>query len=159
MSAKTKIVVLHMKELIYTGILVILAIFFLILLIKILSPDKKAGEVSEETNATIQTIPQFVPGIYTTQLILGAETVDIEVIVDDYNITSVRMVNPTDTLATMYPLLEPTLSSISQQLYTTQSLDSITYAPETKYTALVLTEAIRSSIEKAKLQETETASG
>ena len=41
MSAKTKIVVLHMKELIYTGIFAVLGILFLVLLVMMFLPDKK----------------------------------------------------------------------------------------------------------------------
>ena len=38
MSAKTKIVVLHMKELIYTGIFAVLGVMFLVLLIMMFLP-------------------------------------------------------------------------------------------------------------------------
>ena len=41
MSSKTKIVVLHLKELIYTGIFVVLGILFLLLLIIMFLPGKK----------------------------------------------------------------------------------------------------------------------
>ena len=44
MSSKTKIVVLHVKELIYTGIFVVLGILFLVLLIVMFLPDKKENQ-------------------------------------------------------------------------------------------------------------------
>ena len=47
MSAKTKIVVLHMKELIYTGIFAVLGILLVLLLVYMFSPDK--DEESRET--------------------------------------------------------------------------------------------------------------
>jgi uncharacterized protein with FMN-binding domain len=50
----------------------------------------------------------------------------------------------------MYPLLEPTLESICEQVYENQSLDSVTYTSESKYTSLVLLEAIRNSLNKAQ---------
>ena len=40
MSAKTKIVVLHMKELIYTAIFAVLGILFIVLLVMMFLPDK-----------------------------------------------------------------------------------------------------------------------
>ena len=40
MSAKTKIVVLHMKELIYTGIFILLGIVLILLLISMFTPEK-----------------------------------------------------------------------------------------------------------------------
>ena len=43
MSSKTKIVVLHLKELIYTGIFVVLGILFLILMIVMFLPNLVGG--------------------------------------------------------------------------------------------------------------------
>lgn len=40
MSGKTKIVVVHMKELIYTGIFLLLAVILIILLISMFAPKK-----------------------------------------------------------------------------------------------------------------------
>lgn len=48
MSSKTKIVVLHLKELIYTGIFVVLGILFLLLLIIMFLPGKKQRRKAPE---------------------------------------------------------------------------------------------------------------
>ena len=40
MSSKTKIVVVHMKELIYTGIFILLGIVLIVLLISMFTPEK-----------------------------------------------------------------------------------------------------------------------
>lgn len=152
MSAKTKIVVLHMKELIYTGIFAALGILFLILLIMMFLPDKekdRAPEPSPEPEAA-ETASLYIPGIYTTELVLGSQSIDVEVIVDKDSITNIRMVNLNDAVTTMYPLLQPTFDSICEQVYTQQSLDNITYTSDSKYTSLVLLEAIQNSLDKAK---------
>ena len=52
----------------------------------------------------------------------------------------------------MYPLLQPTFDSLCQQIYDSQSLDNITYSTESKYTSLVLLEAIKNSLGKASVQ-------
>ena len=44
MEKKTKIIVLHMKELIYTGIFVVLGIILILLLIFMFMPDKDGKE-------------------------------------------------------------------------------------------------------------------
>lgn len=154
MSAKTKIVVLHMKELIYTGIFALLGILFIILLVMMFLPGKKdENDVpAEEVTADVSSI--YIPGIYTTELILGAQTIDVEVIVDKNTITSIRMVNLNDAVTTMYPLLEPTFDTICGQVYENQSLDQVTYTSESKYTSLVLLEAIQNSLNKATVKET-----
>ena len=40
MSSKTKIVVLHMKELVYTGIFLLLGIVLILLLLSMFTPDE-----------------------------------------------------------------------------------------------------------------------
>ena len=49
MSSKTKIVVLHLKELIYTGIFALLGILFIILLIIMFVPKDKKENSAVET--------------------------------------------------------------------------------------------------------------
>ena len=71
-------------------------------------------------------------------------------IVDKSSITSIRMVNLNDAVTTMYPLLQPTFDSICEQVYAQQSLENITYTADSKYTSLVLLEAIQNSLDKAK---------
>ena len=100
----------------------------------------------------------YIPGIYTTELILGSETVNVEVIVNDHAITSLSLADPDETLTTMYPLLEPTMDSLSEQICETQDLSQVTYSAETRYTSLVLLEAVKASLEKAKPSATPEAS-
>ncbi len=162
MSAKTKIVVLRMKELIYTGIFVALGILLIILLIIMFLPDKDnnqpsdlptSGSAASATDSSaLNSKDAYIPGIYTTELVLNDQSIDVEVIVDQSSITSVRLVNLSESITTMYPLLEPTFDHICSQVYEKQSVEGITYETENKYTSLVLLEAIRSSLEKAQLQ-------
>ena len=149
MSAKTKIVVLHMKELIYTAIFAALGILFVILLIMMFLPDKDKGNTPTADSDTVETASLYIPGIYTTELVLGSQSIDVEVIVDKNTITSIRMVNLNDAITTMYPLLQPTFDSICEQAYDQQSLENITYTADSKYTSLVLLEAIQNSLNKA----------
>lgn len=150
MSAKTKIVVLHMKELIYTGIFAVLGVLFLVLLIMMFLPDKEKEDTPDPEPETQETASLYIPGVYTTELVLGSQAIDVEVIVDKNSITSIRMVNLNDAVATMYPLLEPTFDSICEQAIEQQSLENITYTSDSKYTSLVLLEAIRNSLDKAE---------
>ena len=150
MSAKTKIVVLHMKELIYTGIFAALGILFIVLLIMMFLPgEKDSGGTPVQDPSVTETSALYIPGIYTTELVLGNQSIDVEVIVDKASITSIRLVNLNDAVTTMYPLLQPTFDSICEQALSLQSLENITYSTESKYTSLVLLEAIQNSLEKA----------
>ncbi|MBQ9142975.1 MAG: hypothetical protein IJX63_14475 [Lachnospiraceae bacterium] len=160
MSSKTKIVVLHMKEIIYTGIFLVLGIILLIFLILLFVP----GEDSDTSDPT-QPVPTegasptpdtavsssslYIPGVYNTELVLNDQIINVEVIMDQTQITSIELVNLSETITTMYPLLQPTFDSLTAQICEKQSLENITYEQESKYTSLVLLEAIRKSIEKA----------
>ena len=155
MSAKTKIVVLHMKELIYTAVFVVLGILFVILLIMMFLPRGEKVSAPEENAAPTSSAALYIPGIYTTELVLGNQTIDIEVIVGKDTITSIRMVNLSDAVTTMYPLLEPAFDSICSQIYELQTPEGVTYSSDSKYTSLVLLEAIQTSLDKAVVSQTE----
>ena len=176
MSANTKIVVLRRKELLYTGIFAALGVLFIILLLMLLlpgkdtdasygTPDSTDGTAAEmpdnvadvSTGAVADTGNTYIPGIYTTELILGNETVNVEVIVSDHAITSVSLADPSETLTTMYPLLESTMESLNDQLCEMQDPEQVTYSVETRYTSLVLLEAVKASLEKAKPKATPEA--
>ena len=165
MNSKTKILVFRMKELIYTGIFVALGILLVILLILLLRSDKSENtpSVSPETNtvSTGETDAQnsrpstsstYIPGVYNTALALGSYTVNLEVTVDSDYISSIRLVNLDESVATMYPLLEPAVESLTSQICEKQSLENITYAADNKYTMLVLLKAVETTLEKASVQ-------
>ena len=52
----------------------------------------------------------------------------------------------------MYPLMQPALSNISQQIYESQSLDNITYEANNQYTTEVLMMAIEDALDHAKIK-------
>ena len=156
MSTKTKIIVLRMKQLIYTGILAALIILLLFLLLTVFSSDRASSDThtAEPSKASpdplaISSAAVYIPGVYTTELLLNDQSIEIEVIVDQSSVTSLRLSQLNEAVATLYPLLEPSFLQLRDQFYSTQSLDSITYSAENKYTTLVLIEAIRNSLEKA----------
>ncbi len=148
MSSKTKILVFHMKELIYTGIFIALGILFIILLTIMFSPKK---EKMKDQPAETESV--YVPGVYSTTLMLGSHTVDVEVIVDETSIQSVSLKNLDEAATTMYPLIQPSFDDIAAQIVEKQSLENITYSEENKYTSMVLLDAIRSSLDKAVISE------
>ncbi len=145
MSSKTKIVVLQLKELIYTGIFIILGILFIILLVMILKPKDTTQETEDAS--------LYVPGKYTTSLVFNDTAIDVEVSVDADSITSIRLNNLDDTVSVMYPLMEPALEELSNQIIENQTLEGITYSDDNRYTSMVLLNAISSSIEQATIKE------
>jgi uncharacterized protein with FMN-binding domain len=142
MSSKTKIVVLHTKEVIYTGIFVVLAVVLAVLLFLMFGKNKNADPAS--ANAI------YHAGVYTSPITLNDNTFDVEVKVDENHINSISLVNLSETTTAMYPLVEPALDALSSQIYTSQSTENITYSEENKYTSMLLLEAIDNALDKAR---------
>lgn len=142
MSSKTRIIVLHKKEVVYTAIFAIFGIIILCLLFFMFSSGRK------ETKETVPTI-KYVAGVYTSTIQLGDQTVDVAVTVDDTHINSITLTDLSDTVAAMYPLMEPALEELTAQICETQSLDNLNYAADRTYTSMVLLDAIRDALEKA----------
>lgn len=142
MSSKTKIVVLHTKEVIYTGIFVVLAVVLAVLLFLMFGKNKNADPASADAI--------YHAGVYTSPITLNDNTFDVEVTVDENHINSISLVNLSETTTAMYPLVEPALDALSDQIYTSQATENITYSEENKYTSMLLLEAIDNALEKAR---------
>lgn len=141
-----------MKELIYTGIFVVLGILFIVLFIILFLPDKKDKKEEITPDAETDAVEtSYIPGIYTTPMTFSDYTAYVEVIVDRDSIRSVRLINLDEAVTTMYPLIQPSFDALTAQLYAGQTLEDITYPDENKYTSLVLLEAIRTALNKASV--------
>lgn len=145
MSSNTKIVVLHMKEIIYTAIFLGLAVVLILLLTVMFRPGKKQEDTTDDTQ-------KYTPGIYTSTLSLNNATLEVEVTVDESRINSIRFSNLDESVTTMLPLVQPAIEEIAEQIYATQSLEDITFSEATPYTSQVILDAISQSVEKAAVQ-------
>lgn len=140
MSSKTKIVVLHMKEIVYTAVFAVLAIVLVALLIFMFRPRH------EETATDAE---KYVPGIYTSTVTLNNTALEVEVTVDESHINSIRFSNLDEAVTTMYPLIQPTIEDIAEQVYESQSLENLEYSNDHPYTSQIIAEAIDEALEKA----------
>ena len=131
-----------MKEVIYTIIFLALAIIFGVLMFFMFG-SKKSGE-SAATDA------RYTPGVYTSSIQLNNNTFDVEVTVSSDKIQSVNLVNLSESTAAMFPLVEPALDSIAEQICEKQSLEGIEYADDKKYTSIMLMSSIEDALEKAE---------
>ena len=146
MSAKTKIVVLHMKELIYTAIFVGLGILLIMLLLFMFLPKK-------DKDNSVETM-KYVAGVYTSSILFNDSALDVQVIVDENKINSISLVNLNETVATMYPLVEPALEEVADQIIKTESVENISYQADNQYTTIMLLNAVENALEKAEINET-----
>ena len=75
---------------------------------------------------------------------------EIEVVVDDSHINAIRFTNLNESVTTMYPLMQPTMEYIAEQIYDTQSLENISYSEESPYTSQVILDAVANALKKAE---------
>ena len=140
MSSKTRIVVLHMKEIIYTAIFAVLAIVLILLLIFMFLPKVRGSH-----NKTAK----YNPGVYTSDLTVGDTTLSLEVTFSETEITSIHFSNLNETVSAMYPLLQPAVEEIADQIVANLSLDDIQYTEETHYTSQAIINAVDEALKKA----------
>ncbi len=144
MSSKTKIVVLHMKEIIYTAIFIVLGILLIILLAFMFFP-KKTKHTSNQ--------PEYVPGIYSAAVTINDTQLQIEVAVDSSHINAIRFNNLDESVSVMYPLIQPSIEYIAEQIYESQSLENIALSEDSPYTSQLILNAIEKALEKAEVSK------
>lgn len=147
--AKTKIVVIHLKEIIYTVIFAALGILLILLLIYMFWPDK-SNEVLSNDNEIYRA------GVWTSSTILGDMAINMEIVVDKDHINSVKITNIDETITTMFPLIAPSLEAVAIQLYDDVPLAEIKYQEDSKYTQQLLVDAIGAALDKATITPTPT---
>ena len=144
MGSRTKIIVLHMKEIIYTAIFAALGILLIILLVIMFRPGKGTD--------TTGTEKQYTPGIYTSTLTLNNTNLEVEVSVDESRINSIRFSNLDETVTAMFPLIQPAIEDIAEQVYETQSIDDIALSDDAPYTSQMILNAIKDAVAKAAVR-------
>lgn len=144
MSAKTRIVVLKMKELIYTAVFLGLAVVLITLFLVMFRPRQ---------DTSVPTQPaSYIPGVYSASITLGSQNLNVEVAVDADRIQSVSFVSLDEAVTTMYPLMQPVMEDLEDQILKSQSTENLSYSMETRYTSQSLIGAIDLALEKAKVK-------
>lgn len=145
--SQTKIVILQMKEIIYTAIFIGLGLLLILLLLLMFHPGK------EKDNSALPSTSEavYTPGVYTTQLTLGSHTVNLEVLLDSTQVSAIQLTTLDESISTMYPLLEPVVEDISTQLSNGISLDNVVLSTESQYTQMLILQEIDEILDKALL--------
>lgn len=140
-----KIVVVQLKEIIYTVIFAALGILLIILLVAMfLNKDKDSSLSKEEA--------LYIPGKYSAALILNNNALNLEVVVDKNHINSVEIVNIDEATTTMYPLIKPSLELITKQIYDGVAIEDVKLSENGQYTQTILLDSIKIALDKAKIK-------
>ena len=132
-------------------------------MIKLIRREYEAGSSSDAAKSTGVNIststdtvkkntscPTYSPGVYTSSILLNGTPIDIQVTVDSDNINNIEMVNLSESVQTMYPMLNSSFDEIKTAVINNGSTDNITYNASSKYTATMLLSAIDSALAKAR---------
>ena len=130
-----------MKEIIYTAVFAALAVILIVLLLFMFLPKNRGTSIHEE---------KYMPGVYTSTVTLNNTALEVEVTVDESRINSIRFSNLDETVATMFPLIQPAIEDIAEQVYDNQSLENIQYSESNPYTSQVIINAIEEALKKAE---------
>lgn len=156
MSGSTRIVVIPLKKL----IIMVCVIAALIILAAIFIFGGSSSDATKSTGVNISTstdtvkkntsCPTYSSGVYTSSILLNGTPIDIQVTVDSDNINNIEMVNLSESVQTMYPMLNSSFDEIKTAVINNGSTDNITYNASSKYTATMLLSAIDSALAKAR---------
>ena len=69
---------------------------------------------------------------------------------DADRINSIDLVPLSEAVTTMYPLMQPTMEGLAEQIVNTQSTENLTYPDSSRYTSLALLQAVNTALGKAK---------
>jgi len=141
----TKIFVLQMKDLIRIGIFAALGLALVILLLVLLVPRSRGAETDDESAFYGQ---RFVPGTYTSEIVLNNEPVQVRVTVSQNDILMVYLAGMDDTQRIFYPLMEARMRDLAEEVLMHQSAYIV---PQTDYpvTTGLLHEAVITALQMA----------
>ena len=133
-----RIMSLKLNRLLLYGAMAVLALVLLaLLLVRLFSGDTSSAQVS------------YYPGTYTTTVPLATGSVTVEMTFSEDGIESVNYEIP-EAVQSVYPLVQPTASSIGQQLAEGTDLEAIEVDSASYETAEHLLSAMKLTVEKAK---------
>lgn len=147
MSSKTKIIVIP-------KIVLIAAVIILLLIISIAVfmgfQGNKTQEMDTQKAQSTASDHIYTPGVYTSSIMLDGNQLDIKVTLDANNINDIEMLNLSEAVTTMYPMLSDNFNELAKNVCENGSTDNIRYSSDVKYTTSVLLNGINSCLEKAQ---------
>lgn len=154
--SKTKIVVLRMKEVVYTAVFVGLGILLLIVLFFMFGRQNSPKSESTQSNisnesSTYKNDAVYRAGIYESQFVIGENTINLEVALDEEQVKSVKVKNLDESVETMYPLMKSAVKDVSKQLSSGVSIDEVVLSKNSMYTEKPVLDAVKTVLDEQKL--------
>ena len=130
-----------MKDIVRTGIFIIIGIVLLIVLIWAIMPRSGGGDAG---------VYNFIPGTYTSYIIIHNQPISVSVTVDENAIIDISLSDMAESQEVFYPLFRPTMATLSQQVIDKQSTN-IDTPIEAAITSRILLDAIDNALMQARV--------
>lgn len=140
---ETKIIVLRMKQVIGTVVFIGACIILCFILFFVLKNQEKD---------TTDKDGKYHAGVYTKQIDMGDSTVNLKVTLDENQIKSIELDSLHDSIKTMYPLMEPAVEQISEQLAAGKEISEVEISEESRYTAQTLLDHIDEILKQQSIE-------
>ncbi len=151
---QTKILVLRKNRLFVGLALLAIAVLLVFLLTRLNGKPapSHAGDGRASVDEYYRTEATYRAGVYTCGISLNDTVLSLEIVLDKDHINSMRLVNLEESVATMYPLMEPALNALAEQLTGGVAPDDVVLSEDAKYTQLLLMEVINQTLAKAAVE-------
>jgi len=138
----TKIFVLQMKDLVRIGAIVLVGILLVVLALIFLLP-RSGRDATEPTPESV-----FIPGTYSSTIILNNKPVEVRVAVSENEILYLYMTDMEDIQRVFFPLFEPRMHDLAEEVLRYQSafIDPATDYP---VTTGILQQAVKAALDMA----------
>ncbi|MDD3239781.1 MAG: hypothetical protein PHW47_06830 [Lachnospira sp.] len=164
--SQTKIFVIHMKELIIGLVIAVILIILTILALVCFggkSSSNTNNHVSQSTHSSDKSAVTsngnggksgsnssntYMPGIYTSSISVNGTPLEIQVTVDENNINAVELKNLSESVTTMYPMMQTSFQELANQVVKNGSIENVSYSADNKYTATMLLQGIQQALDK-----------
>ena len=143
----TKIMALHLGEIIKTLIFVIAGIAIVLLLINLFAPSRGATANDDQDTARVY----YIPGAYNVTLELSTGSIEIEVIVSENEILNVGFIYLPEEQQVFYPLFKPTMEILQVSILENQNL-AVAVPEDRMITGQVLLSAIDQALSQAMVE-------
>jgi uncharacterized protein with FMN-binding domain len=136
-----KIFVLQIKDVIRTAVFAGLGLILIILLVILFIPKGRSAQPPEPSSL-------YIPGTYSSSIILNDRPLDVRVTVSENEITAVDMTEMAEIQQVFYPLFTTAMNDLAMEVLTYQSADIV---PNTDYpvTSEILRMAVATALDRA----------
>jgi len=145
----TKIFVLQVKDLIRIGAFILVGIIVLVVL-AVLFLQRPAQDTNRQDAVQLYAPTQvrYIPGTYTARIILNDRPLDVIVTVSNYEIVSVEMSELYESQRALFPLLEPMMERVSDDVLFYQTANIVIHN-DFPVTTGILQQAVVAALDQA----------